>query len=118
MAIPALAREFAIPMDPHDRIEYQADLESILESGETISSYTLTMGVEGTALGAFIGSGDYAPAIVNGRSIKFWLEVATLDQNQPPYFDGVRVPIEVSVVTSNVPPRRWQRTVVVRIQQQ
>ena len=118
MPIPTLARLFAVPMDPVDRIEYQADLDSILELGESIASYTLEMGVEGVALGVTLGSGAYASSVIGGRAVKMWLEVDTLYQEDAAFMTGVLVPIEVTVITDNVPARRWQRTVVVRIEQQ
>lgn len=120
MAIPSTAKKFDVMMDPAELLEYQTDLAgNLLEVGETIASYTLTMGAEGTALGASIrNDGDYVPQTPGSTSIKFWLEVSPAFRENSAFDAGVDVPIVATVTTSNVPPRRRQRTVVVRVQQQ
>jgi hypothetical protein len=121
MSVPALAKHFDAFMDPGERLEYQADLAgNILEAGETITGTpTITMGAEGTALGmSILTVAPYQAAVVNGTSIKMWVEVDVANRNNPAWFSGVDVPVQITIDTSNVPSRRRERTVVIHVEQQ
>lgn len=144
MALPPNAKLFPRQMDPADVVDYIAngnpdpgDLDvnevALLEEGEVISSYTLTMSPEGAALGVTISQGGVGEggddpsliAIVGGAettgatAVKFWLYVddAFLDNAA---FDGTGtyVGIILTVNTNSVPSRRRQKTLIVQVAQQ
>jgi hypothetical protein len=122
MAIPLNAKRFVAEMDPTDIVDYVAQMGSgsnpLLESGESIDTYTLALGAEATALGLTIGADDYAP-VLNGADLKFWLSVDEEYQTNPAYDGaGAQLPLILTVITDNTPPRRRQRTMVVTVAQQ
>jgi phage tail tape-measure protein len=124
MALPPNASAWTQEMDPADIVDYQVTLAGtggLLETGETIASYTLTMSAEGAALGVTIGSvGSYAPSLINSSTgVKLWLSVGSGFQSNAAFSGtGVSVGIELTVVTNSSPARTRQRTLVVKVAQQ
>lgn len=122
MALPPNAKKFPDPFDPKDRVEFILNLDGptgILEDGELVGTYELALTPEAAALGLQIGSGSYAPSQPNANQIKFWLEVAAEDQNDPAFSGaGTDLGIEVTVITNSNPARRRQRTAAVTVAQQ
>jgi hypothetical protein len=127
MTIPLNATQFRQQMDPADVVDYVADAYDtsdpaktpLLEAGESIVSYTLTMSAEGTALGVTIESvAPRAPALINSnKAIKFWLSVTSGFQTNVA-FDGAGTLIPILVTIDTDMSRRRQRTVVVQVAQQ
>ena len=119
MAIPATAVKWTQTMDPSDLLDYMIDLStlpSILEEGELIDNYTLTVLSEGVAVGFQIEStGAYIPVIENGNKITFWVSVEESQRNNPAFVAGMLVPIELEFTTTSSPPRRKQRTFVITV---
>lgn len=118
MAIPATATYWAAKMDPSDLIDYVFDLstDSILETGELVSSYTLTVQSEGVAVGFEIQAlGGYEPSIATGNIITAWFAVNIANQGDVAFDAGVDVPIELEINTDSTPSRRIQRTFVVTV---
>lgn len=125
MPAPSDAKRFAYKMDPSDVVDFMYDaspaMENTVEKTEQISStWSLTMSAEGAAIGAAIRfAGAYAASLVeNDTAIKFWLEVAPAMQGDNIFLgSGVDVPITVRWVSTNVPPRTFERTLVITIRQ-
>jgi hypothetical protein len=116
--IPASAKVFTRQMDPYERLDWIAELsgtDGLLETGETIASFTLTMGAEGAALGvSVLTAAPYTAATTDAaKSVRFWLEVDEAFRENAAFNDAVSIPITLSLLTSNVPARRRQRTMVV-----
>lgn len=123
MAIPPTAKVFDQALDPYEVIDYLVRCASgdspLLEAGESISTYTLSPSPDAAALGLTIGISAYQPSIIGGNQIKMWLSVdSAFHANAAFSGEGVSLPIEVTVVSNNTPPRTRQRTVVVKVAQQ
>jgi hypothetical protein len=117
MAIPAAASAWSQPMDPSDRVDYRIDLVTagLLGGGEQVDSYTLTLLPEAVALGLTILEDiDHGP-FDDGTSIHLWLEVVEAFRTNTAFNAGVNLPMELTVETTSTPPRRLQRTIVVRV---
>jgi hypothetical protein len=123
MPVPALATKFEQTMDPTDLVDFEIDVTGrILEVGELASSYTLTLLAEAVALGlkvaegvADLGNAAYAPQLVTGNKIQFWLYVEAANRNDAAYTAGVTLGMELTVNTNNTPPRRRQRSFSVEV---
>lgn len=122
MAIPPNAKIWTRTLDPSDRGDYVASLIGgtipLLQEGENFSTYTLTLLAEAVALGLTIGTGDYATT-EDGETITIWLSIDEALRSDPAFNgEGTTLPMEVTVETDSVPPRRWQRTLGVKVAQQ
>lgn len=121
MAIPPSAVRFAAEMDPGDQVDFVMDFAPLLDTagGEQIASgdWQISMSAEGAALGLTIGaSGGYQPALqVNNTRILSWLSVDPASQDDADFNSGADVAMTARFSTTNVPPRRFERTFVVRV---
>lgn len=128
MANPLNALTFEDSMDPADTVDYVCDFATgdgihpaLLDAGETISSYTVTLSPEATALGlAIMNTGSYVTSLINGSTaVKMWLQVSGGFQSNAAYDGaGSNLGIIVTITTSNSPARVRQRTCVVNVAQQ
>lgn len=121
MPNPANAKKFEDPMDPKDRVEFLVNLDGptgLLETGETVASYTLTPSPEAVALGMQIGTGTYAPSQPTPTQILFWVEFSAGFHNNASFDAGVDLGIQVEITTSSVPARRRERTAIITVAQQ
>ncbi len=120
MTIPASAVRWTQTMDPSDLVDYQIDLSgtpSLLESGELIDDYTLTVLSEGVAVGFQIEEDPpYAPTLTTGNKITFWASVDIASRNNAAYTTGLDIPIELEITTTSTPARRKQRTFVIKVE--
>jgi hypothetical protein len=107
------------PMDPADEVDFLIQTAGMLEGGEIVASYTLTLLAEASALGLQIMTGaGYDAHVVNQRDIMFFLKVLGQFQDNDAYDDtGATLPMVVTVVTNSIPPRKRQRTVAVKVKQ-
>lgn len=128
MPIPATALAFEQPVDPSDVQDFAIILSQgpadakptpFLLPGETVASFAMSVGAEAAAAGLLIRSdAGYAPTYVANK-ITFWPVIAAAQQSSPLFDgDGVRLAIELTVVTSNSPARTKQRSIVVRVAHQ
>jgi len=120
VAIPPSASVFAARMDPGDRIEFAVSFDAVLQTAQNeqiAAGWTLAMSAEGAALGVQIETiGGRAPYLdTNNSRVVFWLSVLGASQADISFNAGVDVAIIVRFETTNVPARRYERTVVVRI---
>lgn len=133
MVLPPNAKVWTQEMDPADVIDYQATLsgvDGLLETGEQIGTFTLTMSPEGAALGVTIsaggvGEGGAAPALFDplggssNTAVKLWLYVDEEFQADPAFEgSGSSIGITLTVHTNSSPARTRQRTLVVKVAQQ
>jgi hypothetical protein len=119
MPAPARAVAFDEAVDPKDELDHIIPCSPILEDGEEIASYTLTLLAEAVALGLTIMSGsgrDHALAESN-QSIKLWLTIDSGSQADPAFDDIVNLPIEVTIVTNSSPARKRQFTALLPVVQ-
>lgn len=117
MAIPASTFIWPESMDPSDVVDFQIDCTSVLETGESIASFTFTANADATLLGLTVGTGASAPAI-SGNIVTVWLSVSDTYKDNIA-FDGVGVtlPLTLTITTNSTPPRKKQRTVAVMVAQ-
>lgn len=120
MAVPPTAVAFAQGLDPHEELDFIIPCAPVLESAEEISTYTLTPLAEAVALGLTIMSGssrDHAK-IEGNRSILMWLEIDDGFKTNVSFDGGgVRLPMEVTIVTNSSPARTRQFTALVPVAQ-
>lgn len=123
MAIPLTAFIWPDPMDPSDVVDFVIDCADptlpLLESGETIASFTLVLPSESVALGLTIGTAARAPVKINtDTAIRLWLSVDSgFISNSAFSGAGQSLPVEVTIVTTSSPSRTRQRTCVVKVSQ-
>ena len=133
MPIPINAVPFTQPLDPGDVLDYRAAFSQgpfdalpppILLPNEDIASMALELTSEAIALGLKIVSGEFngatypAPAIDDDNVLTFWLGVDPSFQSATAFLNtGTLLGIDVTIRTSNVPPRIKNRTLVVRVRQ-
>lgn len=118
MPIPKNTLVFEETMDPSDLIDFVIDCAPLLESGEDVASYALTLPAESLLLGLTLETTNpYQTELVN-KKLRFWTSIA-LDKRANTIFDndGTVLPIEVSITTNSIPPRRRQRTVGIKVVQ-
>lgn len=121
MPIPSLAVAFDDTADPYDIVEWVCECAGkILEAGEEISSFTLTLDSAAAALGvSIVEDGIRDPVLIDSNSsVKFWLEVDDLFQDDPAFNAGAKIGIVLSINTNSAPSRRRQRTWVATVVQQ
>jgi len=127
MANPIEAPQFPEPMDPYDEVDFVADFATgdgvnppLLDSGETIAAYTVTLSPEATAVGLTImNSGLHVTSLESGNTkIKLWLTVSVGEQANAAYDgEGSELGVIFSITTSSSPARKRQRTSIVTVRQ-
>lgn len=111
MAIPPTAVVWPESLDPSDILDFSISCANLLESGETISSYTATPGPEAALLGLQIPNSALAANV-----IAMWLQIDPAKAMDTAFLGtGATLPVEITVNTSS--GRRWQRTVVIKVAQ-
>lgn len=125
MAIPLTAVVFTQAMDPTDIVDFSLSISQgatsleILADGENVASFTLEPRAETIAAGVeILTGGGYVTSMVSNFLI-FWLNIPDPAERLSTLFDGTSNPFgfELTIVTDHSPPRRYQRTLVVRIAQ-
>jgi hypothetical protein len=122
MAAPPSTFVFKAEMDPAEILDYEIQLkegaQNLLEDTEQAASYTLTLYPEAVALGLTLKAGGGYDPTNDGANITVWLEVSGGFQTDPAFDgSGVQLAMELTVITDNVPPRKRQRTVAVKVLQ-
>jgi hypothetical protein len=118
MAIPTEASMWAQPMDPADRVDFIVQFGDLLTGGEVIETATVTVLPEAAALGlTIITDAAHGPSILNDTNIEIWFEIDDALQSDPAFNPGASLPVQITVDTDATPPRRFQRTMVVRVVQ-
>ncbi len=125
MPLPSDPIRWEYQMDPSDRVDFDmqfgegADALLDVGGGEAIASYTLTVEAEGVALGLTIGSGAFAPSLVDSnRTVKLWLEVDSGFQGDAAFSGaGTELGIRIRITTNSTPARVYERTYAVTVKQ-
>lgn len=123
MAIPPNAKIWPRTLDPRDRADYLMNLAEgtnpLLEPGESYLTYTLSPSAEAVALGLTIESlAPYAP-VETATTLQIWFSVDSAFWVDAAFSGaGTSLSIELTIETDSTPPRRWQRTVVLKVAQQ
>ena len=115
MPIPTTTAFFEYVMDPADEMDFAINCTTLLDVGETISSFTVTLPAESIFLGLTLGTAVKLAARA-GNIITIWLTISPAEQANILYNGTVSLPIEISLVTSS--NRKKQRTVAVKVTQQ
>jgi hypothetical protein len=106
-------------MDPYDVLDYAIDCTGLLQTDETILTYSVNLRSEATLLGLQILTNPPYALSLTGNIITIWLAINLSDQdNQAFRTTGALLPLEVNITTSLSPARKRQRTVAVRVKQQ
>lgn len=101
-------------MDPAEELDFAMNLVTMLDAGETVSSFTVTLPAESTLLGLQLGTATKAPAIAANK-ITIWLTINSANRNDAIFAGIVSMPIEVTIVTSA--GRTKQRTAGIKVTQ-
>ena len=109
---------FATPLDPDETRDFVINCSNLLEAGETIASFSLTLSTEAITAGLVLGTGLSAPSTAaSDTQIVFWLSVTAPPAPEDFASPGTLYNIEVEIITSNASARTYQRTVAVRVAQ-
>lgn len=123
MALAASPASFAEVMDPHEILEWVIPCGPLLEAGEEIDTFDLTLYAEAIALGLTIldsGDGYPDPVLSNGnQDVTVWFEIATAYENNVA-FDGTGTALAMNIhlVTNSSPARERDRDIVLTVAQQ
>ena len=98
-------------MDPQDIVEYKVDCGPILEVGEDIASFSLSLPSESTLFGLELGTSTRA-ASRDGNIITMWFSF-----DGTPIATPVVLPVELTIVTTSTPSRTKQRTLGLKVDQ-
>lgn len=116
MAIPAGAIAWAQPLDPSDRADFIAQFRALLTGDELIATASVVLLPEAVALGlTIIEDAQHGPSIVDGTGIEVWFEVDEGLRGNAAFAGGADLPVEFTINTDATPPRRFQRTMIVRV---
>ncbi|MEA3537594.1 MAG: hypothetical protein U9R73_00520 [Pseudomonadota bacterium] len=125
MPLPSDPIRWEQKIDPGDRLDFLMELGAgtppilDVDNGEIVTSYTLTMSAEGVALGLTIGTGLYAPQLIDsGRTVLLWLEVDSGNWSNAQYSgSGSEIGVTLQFQTNNSPARRYERTWALKVLQ-
>jgi hypothetical protein len=118
MPIPSGATVWAQPLDPSDRADYVVGLGALFTGEEVIDVAQVTLMPEAVALGlTILEDEDHGPSIADDTNIELWFEVEEEFRDNVLFLGGVDLPVEITVTTTATPPRRFQRTVVLKVVQ-
>jgi hypothetical protein len=118
MAIPPGASVWAEQMDPTDRLDYAVQFGDLLRANEKILTASIVLLAEAVALGlTIIQDSTHGPWIADDTALEMWFQIDPLVQNDAAFVPGASLPLELTINTDASPPRRFQRTVVLRVMQ-
>lgn len=120
--IPLGAAEWEQPFDPADHAPYAADFSPLLGENERIARIVrIRSSATAAALGIKIDDAPaYAPIIdeADGKKVQVWPVVdPDLEEADPFLAAGVRIPVATQIETNSNPPKRFERTSVLRVRQ-
>jgi hypothetical protein len=105
-------------MDPSDQVDYAAQFGDLLTGAEKIANATVVLLAEAAALGlTILQDSTHGPWIADDRAIEMWFQINSALQDDAAFVNGALLPVEITINTDAVPPRRFQRTVAVRVVQ-
>jgi len=106
-------------IDPYDVLNYEIDLSPLLEAGERFVSAEIAVLPASAVQGFKIPEdGPYGAFELDDRHIRIWPQIAPEDQGSAGWSgQGATCGFEVYATTDSMPPRKWQRTVLIRVAQ-
>lgn len=105
-----------VPLNPGDKDDYTIDLMGrLLETGEGVSTWSLTLSATSIAAGLVLGSGAYATSLT-GTVLRIWFSIDPAHVADAA-FDGLGtwLDMQVQVTTNNTPARIRNRTLLLRV---
>jgi hypothetical protein len=125
MANPPNAISITRPMDPADIEQFFVTLTQgstgaeVLNTGESVASYTLALTAEAIAAGLQIKTGSGYATNLTGLVLSFWLAVNSANQADAAFSGtGLTLGVEWTITTNASPARVKQKTIVVQVAQQ
>lgn len=128
MPVPVTAKAFEQALDPSDIVDFyvfisqgspDASPPTVLLKGEAVAAYSLALSPEAAAVGLrIVERGSYKNSF-SGNLLTVYFEVDD-DLKGSPLFSGIgiTVAVEMTIVTTSIPPRTKQRSFLVRIANQ
>jgi hypothetical protein len=119
--IPTPAIGWTQPLDPADRAFYAFDWSAWLGTEKVASIERITMSALGASLGVQVDSDPDRTPIIDtlGRKIGLWFKVYDASQADPAFAAaGAKVGIAMLVKTDASPPKYYERTAILTVQQQ
>lgn len=116
MAIPLSPLKWSQALNPGDEVDYTFDLAgNLLETGEAVASWSLTLSAASIAAGLQTGTGQYASSLT-GTVLRFWFSINP-SHIADSDFDGTGswLDMTVEVTTNNSPPRIRNRTLLIHV---
>ena len=108
------------PLDPAEVLDYVFDFSGLLEAGEVIDDFVLTMSAEGAALGiSILADPDRVATLIEGdKAVQIWLAVDPALRSDAAFAgDGIRVGVEMRATTNADPARTRERTFALVVRQ-
>jgi len=112
MAIPSSTFVFAESLDPYDFDHFTLKTTGLLDTGEDVAKWQVDILSESLLFGLKLGTGQFGSYLLN-KEITIWLEIDADMQGNPAFFNGVTLPMVLSITTST--GRRRQRTFALRV---
>jgi hypothetical protein len=111
MAIPPTAIVWPESLDPSDILDFSINCAALLESDETVDTFTAIAGPEAALFGLTITN-----TALDSNIISMWLAIAPEKISDTAFLNaGTLLPVEITINTDS--GRRWQRTAVIRVAQ-
>lgn len=109
----------AFSIDPTDVLNFELNLTGLLEQGEAFASITIALLPASVVQGFDVpGSGPFGVAEIAPGRLQFWPIIDLAEQARAAWAgQGTSCGFEVLGETDTTPPRRWQRTVQIRVVQ-
>jgi hypothetical protein len=106
-------------MDPSDVMDFLVDLTALPAPAEDLGRPSLSVDVTSAALGfTILQQYPYQPVVIDNEHVRLWVTVTDGQQQARiwsfPHFDCA---FFVDVDTTSVPPRHYQRTCLINVQQ-
>jgi hypothetical protein len=107
-------------IDPYNVLDYVLDLSELLENDEQFASATLEVLPSASLRGFAIDQGgQYGVVELDNSHILIWPRIDAARQADAIWSgQGASCSFEISMTTTSVPPRKWQKTAVVTVAQQ
>ena len=92
-------------------MDFLLDLTSLLDADERFASIELRVAAASQLQGfELLQSPPYAPVVVENGQVRVWPTIDPANRTEARWQKGQPCQIEVTAVTTSVPPRTWQGT--------
>jgi hypothetical protein len=125
MAVPASAEPFTQTMDPHEILDWEETFsrgdgeDDLLQVGESFVTYTLERYLEAVTMGLVIKTDPgYVTTLTGGNVLRFWSEIDETKRDDSMFDTEKKLPLLFTGWTDNNPPRKRQRTLIIKAENQ